>query len=137
MSRITYTQAPAPELPGKIKAQQDANRVDIDLVLTGNDALSAGIDQKLWVPLLTDYAAQLPDLDAIYSPVAAKMQAAAQDQGGAASPRCPAGPLLEYMPDGVKTPPTTARGTAGMVQGRIRNASCMPARRIPAPAAPS
>ena len=51
VSRISFTQAPAPEIPGKIKAQQDAGRVDIDLVLTGTDALSAGIDQKLWVPL--------------------------------------------------------------------------------------
>src|SRR5215213_8107305 len=48
VSRITFTKAPAPELPGKIKAQQDANRVDIDMVLTGTDALSAGVDQKLW-----------------------------------------------------------------------------------------
>jgi ABC-type uncharacterized transport system YnjBCD substrate-binding protein len=52
VSRITFTKAPAPELAGKIKAQQDAGRVDIDLVLTGTDALSAGIDQKLWVDLL-------------------------------------------------------------------------------------
>ena len=52
VSRITFTKAPAPELPGKIKAQQDAERVDIDLVLTGIDALSAGVDQKLWVQLL-------------------------------------------------------------------------------------
>ena len=51
VSRITFTKAPAPELPGKIKAQQDANRVDIDMVLTGTDALSAGIDQKLWIPV--------------------------------------------------------------------------------------
>ena len=52
VSKITFTKAPAPELPGKIKAQQDANRVDIDLVLTGLDGLSAGIEQKLWVELL-------------------------------------------------------------------------------------
>src|SRR5215213_3172105 len=60
VSRITFTKAPAPELPGKIKAQQDANRVDIDLVLTGTDALSAGIDQKLWIPVLEQQAASLP-----------------------------------------------------------------------------
>ena len=47
VSRITFTKAPAPELPGKIKAQQDAGRVDIDLVLTGTDALSAGVEQRL------------------------------------------------------------------------------------------
>src|SRR5574338_213169 len=45
VSRFTFTKAPAPELPGKIKAQQDAGRVDIDLVLTGTDALSAGVQQ--------------------------------------------------------------------------------------------
>ena len=45
VAKINFTKAPAPELPGKIKAQQDANRVDIDGVLTGIDALSAGVDQ--------------------------------------------------------------------------------------------
>ena len=30
---------------------------------------------------------------------------------------CPAGPILEYMPDAVKTPPKTAAGTAGLDQG--------------------
>ena len=49
VSKITFTKAPAPELPGKIKAQQDAGRVDIDLVLTGTDALSAG-SQKQFGP---------------------------------------------------------------------------------------
>src|SRR3954451_15047247 len=33
VSRITFIKAPAPELAGKIKAQQNAGRVDIDLVL--------------------------------------------------------------------------------------------------------
>ena len=66
VSKITYSQAPAPELPGKIKAQQAANSVDIDLVLTGTDALSAGIDQGLWIPVVTDYASVLPKLQDIY-----------------------------------------------------------------------
>ena len=61
VSRITFTKAPAPELPGKIKAQQDAGRVDIDLVLTGTDALSAGIEQRLWEPMLPNHAAKLPE----------------------------------------------------------------------------
>src|ERR1700758_2329593 len=68
VSKISYSQAPAPELPGKIKAQQDAGRVDIDLVLTGTDALSAGIDQNMWVPLAKDYTDVLPDLATIYQP---------------------------------------------------------------------
>jgi putative spermidine/putrescine transport system substrate-binding protein len=43
VSKITYTKAPAPELAGKIKAQQNAGRVDIDMVLSGTDGVSAGI----------------------------------------------------------------------------------------------
>jgi putative spermidine/putrescine transport system substrate-binding protein len=108
VSKIAFSQAPAPELPGKIKAQQDAGRVDIDLVLTGTDGLSAGIDQKLWVPLVSDYAEALPDLKSIYLPGALKMQGLAQDQAVCVV-FCPAGPILEWMPDAVKTPPKTAQ----------------------------
>ncbi len=109
VSRITFSKAPAPELPGKIKAQQDANRVDIDGVLTGIDALSAGIDQKLWIPLLPNFKSKLPNLDAIYLPGARAMQGLAQNNG-VCIVFCPAGPLLEYMPDRVKDVPKTAAG---------------------------
>jgi len=107
VSRVTFSKAPAPELPGKIKAQQDAGRVDIDGVLTGIDALSAGVDQKLWIPIATDYAAKLPKLDDIYLDGAKKMQALASNQG-VCIVFCPAGPVMEYMPDKVKKVPETA-----------------------------
>ncbi|MBQ0823454.1 extracellular solute-binding protein [Microvirga terrae] len=107
VSRITFTKATAPELAGKIKAQQDAGRVDIDLVLTGTDALSAGIEQKLWVDLVPGQANSLPKLDDIYQPAAAKMQGLAKGQGVVVT-YYPSGPLLEYMPDKVKNVPTTA-----------------------------
>ncbi len=77
-------------------------------MLTGTDGLSAGIDQKLWIPLVTDYAAALPDLKDIYLPGALKMQGLAQDQAVCVV-FCPAGPIIEYMPDAVKTPPKTAQ----------------------------
>ena len=108
LSKIVFSQAPAPELPGKLKAQQAAGRVDIDLVLTGTDGLAAGIDQKLWVPLVTDYGAALPKLSDIYLPAALKMQALAEDQAVCVV-FCPGGPIIEYMPDAVKTPPKTAQ----------------------------
>ncbi len=108
VSKIGFSQAPAPELPGKLKAQQAAGRVDIDLVLTGTDGLSAGIDQKLWVPLVTDYGAELPKLQDIYLPGAWKMQGLAQDQAVCVV-FCPAGPIIEYMPDAVKVAPKTAQ----------------------------
>jgi putative spermidine/putrescine transport system substrate-binding protein len=109
VSRLTFNQAPAPELPGKIKAQEDAGRLDIDLVLTGNDALSAGIEQKLWVNLLGSHASQLPKLNDILLEPAARMQALAEGQGIIVT-YYPSGPLLEYMPDRVTSPPTTAEG---------------------------
>jgi putative spermidine/putrescine transport system substrate-binding protein len=107
VSRISFTQAPAPEIPGKIKAQQDANHVDIDIVLTGNDALAAGIDQKLWVPLLSQYGGSLPKMGDLLNPLATRLQTAAGDQGVIVA-ACPGGPIIEYMPDRVKQAPTTA-----------------------------
>ena len=107
VSKISFAKAPAPELPGKIKAQQDANRVDIDAVLTGIDALSAGVDQKLWTPIFPQYAAKLPKLEEIYLPGALKMQGLASNQG-VCIVFCPAGPVMEYMPDKVKQVPSTA-----------------------------
>ncbi len=108
VSKITYSQAPAPELPGKIKAQQSAGAVDIDLVLTGTDGLAAGISQDLWIPIVTDYASALPDLKQIYQPGALKMQGLAENQAVCVV-FCPAGPIIEYMPDAVKQPPKTAQ----------------------------
>jgi putative spermidine/putrescine transport system substrate-binding protein len=106
VSKIAFTKAPAPELPGKIKAQQDAGRVDIDLVLTGTDALAAGLAQKLWVELLPAFAGSLPKLDDILLPAAAKMQGLAKGQGVIVA-YYPSGPLLEYAPERVKSPPTS------------------------------
>jgi putative spermidine/putrescine transport system substrate-binding protein len=108
VSKISYAQAPAPELPGKLKAQQASGRVDIDMVLLGNDSLAAGIEQKLWIPIASDYASELPNLQDIYLPGAWKMQQTAQGQAVCVV-FCPAGPILEYMPDAVKSPPRTAK----------------------------
>jgi len=106
VARFVFTKAPAPELPAKIKAQQDANHMDIDLVLTGTDALSAGLDQGIWLDL-KPYLPDLPTLDEVYLPQALKMQAIAADHGLVVS-YYPSGPLLEYMPDRVKAVPKTA-----------------------------
>jgi putative spermidine/putrescine transport system substrate-binding protein len=107
VSRFAFTKAPAPELPAKISAQQQAGSMDIDLVLTGTDALSAGLSQGLWLDL-TPYLGGLPNLEQIYIPQAWKMQAIAKNHGVVVT-YYPSGPLIEYMPDTVKTPPATAQ----------------------------
>jgi putative spermidine/putrescine transport system substrate-binding protein len=100
VSGITFNKATAPELPGKIQAEQTAGRLDIDLVLSGTDALSAGISQNLWIKLVPDHSDALPDLDSIYLDPAKKMQALSQGFGVVVT-YYPSGPLIEYMPDQV------------------------------------
>ncbi|XVU20907.1 extracellular solute-binding protein [Actinoplanes sp. CA-054009] len=105
IGKVTYSKATAPELVGKIKAQQNANRVDIDLVLTGVDGLAAGIEQGLWTPL-ADAKTRLPGM-ATYSEGAAAMQKLAGDFGVTVT-YYPSGPLIEYLPAKVPNPPKTA-----------------------------
>src|ERR1700682_3092663 len=81
ISKISFTKAPAPELPGKLKAMQGAGRSDIDLVMTGTDFLAAGIEQGVLMKVLPENAGKFPNLMANYQPADAKMQALAQDYG--------------------------------------------------------
>ncbi len=106
VSKINFTKAPAPELPGKLKAMQGAGRSDIDLVLTGTDFLAAGIEQGVLQQILPNYSAKFPNLMANYEPAAAAMQKLAGNYGIAVT-FMPAGPLVEYNPDKVKQVPTT------------------------------
>jgi putative spermidine/putrescine transport system substrate-binding protein len=106
VSNITFTNAPAPQLPGKIKAMQAAGRSDIDLVVTGTDALAAGIQQGLWEKLLPDQAKAFPGVLDKYAPGPRKMQDIAQGYGLEVT-YMPAGPLLEYNPAKVTDVPKT------------------------------
>jgi putative spermidine/putrescine transport system substrate-binding protein len=105
--KVNFTKAPSPELAGKVKAQQDAGRVDLDLVLTGTDGLSAGIEQGLWLELLPRYQEKFPALEANYLEPAARMQELAKNQGIVVT-YYPSGPLIEYAPDRVSDPPKSA-----------------------------
>ncbi|WP_277185924.1 ABC transporter substrate-binding protein [Caballeronia sp. BR00000012568055] len=106
VSSITFTNAPAPQLPGKIKAMQAAGRSDIDLVVTGTDALAAGIQQGLWEKLLPDQAKAFPGVLDKYAPGPRKMQDIAQGYGLEVT-YMPAGPLIEYNPAKVTDVPKT------------------------------
>ncbi|SDR27275.1 extracellular solute-binding protein [Thermostaphylospora chromogena] len=103
IAKVTYSKATSPELAGKVKAQQQAGRVQIGLVLTGTDGLSAGIEQDLWVKT-DDYADRIGTPD--YLEPAADMQKLAQGYGQVIT-YYPSGPLLEYNPEKVSDPPTT------------------------------
>jgi putative spermidine/putrescine transport system substrate-binding protein len=102
VTNFTFTKALAPELPGEIKAQQAAIKEGIYLVLTSTNALSASLNQRLWIDLAPHKSA-LPNLESILQPQAFKMQALANKQGMVVT-YYPSSPLIEYMPDAVPTP---------------------------------
>jgi putative spermidine/putrescine transport system substrate-binding protein len=106
VSNVTTTTATSPELAPKVQAQQQAGNVQIQLVLTGTDGLSAGIEKNLWYNLKQYYGSFFPGLMSNYSSGAVSMASLAQDQG-IEIVWYPSGPLLEYNPAKVSSPPVT------------------------------
>ncbi len=103
---IEYLKLTAPELPSKIKAQQMAGNLDTTLVLTGYDAMAAGIEQDIYEQLMPSYRAAFQKTIENYLPGAK----AAYDlfKGyGIAYVFCPGGPMFTYNPEKVPNPPKT------------------------------
>jgi putative spermidine/putrescine transport system substrate-binding protein len=101
---IKIQRAPAPELPAKIKAQQDAGRLDINLVLTGQDGGSL-LAQNKQIIEIPDYKTAFPrDLltdagKALYDEGHGFLIPSVGNAGG---------PVLIYNPSKVPNPPKTA-----------------------------
>ena len=101
---IKIQRAPAPELPAKIKAQQDAGRLDINLVLTGQDggSLLAANKQIIQIP---NYKTEFP------RDILTDAGKALYDEGdGYLIPSVgnAGGPVFIYNPSKVPNPPKTA-----------------------------
>lgn len=105
ISSVNFESGDAPSLVGQIKPQVDSGRLEVDLVLTGNDGLSAGIGSDLWIPLIDAYGDRLGN-QADYLEAAAAMQELASGFGIVLS-YYPSGPLLQYDPEKVDQVPTT------------------------------
>lgn len=105
VSGVSFESSDAPSLVGQIKPQVDSGRLEVDLVLTGNDGLSAGIGSDLWIPLVKSYGDRLGN-QKNYLDAAAAMQDLASGYGVVLS-YYPSGPLLQYNPDKVDKAPTT------------------------------
>jgi putative spermidine/putrescine transport system substrate-binding protein len=106
INNVTYSTATAPELAGKLQAQQQGGNVQINLVLTGTDGLAAGIKNNLLTKVTPDHQDMFPNLMSNYLDPAAAMQGLAQGYG-IEIVYYPSGPLIEYNPSKVTTPPTT------------------------------
>ncbi len=104
VKEIKLQRGPAPETPAKIKAQQDAGRADINLVLTGQDAGSVLAANKQLIELFPKYNKMFPR-DELNEP--AKVL---QDSGGGSLMPVvvsAGGPVFVYNPKKVQKPPKT------------------------------
>jgi putative spermidine/putrescine transport system substrate-binding protein len=101
---VNFTSAPAPDMAGKLQAEQQGGNQSTSLVLSGTDGLSAGVQTGVLDKLLPKYQARFPGLMSNYLPPAANMQKLANGYG-VEIVYYPSGPLLEYNPDKVADPP--------------------------------
>ncbi len=108
LARANFDTGDATQIVSKLQAQQAAGVHQIDIVLTGNDALGLGINAGVFRKLFPDFKAQLGAAIATYQPGAKELFAMA-DGYATVNDFGDYGPLLEYLPQSVKTPPTTAK----------------------------
>jgi putative spermidine/putrescine transport system substrate-binding protein len=105
VKEIKLQRGPAPETPAKIKAQQDAGRADINLILTGQDAGSVLAANQQLIKLFPTYDKMFPK-DELKDE--AKIL---QDEGGGfliPTVVNAGGPVFVYNPKRVPKPPKTA-----------------------------
>jgi putative spermidine/putrescine transport system substrate-binding protein len=105
VKEIKLQRGPAPETPAKIKAQQDAGRADINLILTGQDAGSVLAANQQLIKLFPTYDKMFPK-DELKDE--AKIL---QDEGGGfliPTVVNAGGPVFIYNPKRVPKPPKTA-----------------------------
>lgn len=106
VSKISYESASAPDVAGKIRAQQMANKVDISVVLGGPDVLGGASGQNLLLKLEPDYSSSLPDLNSVYDQ--GRMDFQNQGNGfGLVNRFDQAGPMLAHQPGTLPQPPDT------------------------------
>jgi putative spermidine/putrescine transport system substrate-binding protein len=107
VSSITYLpRVQAPDLPGRLKTEQAAGKVQTSLIISGYDAVSDSITQGLVEQILPAHASVFPNLDANYQP-AAKSYNDLANGNALVFMYTPSGPVFEYDPAKVPNPPTT------------------------------
>jgi len=119
---VTYTSAPAPNMAGRLQAEQQGGDATTSLVLSGTDGLAAGIDTGVLEKLIPTFEDRFPGLMQNYLPPAADMQGLAEGYG-IELVYYPSGPLLEYDPSRVTDVPSSpqellayAKANPGKVQ---------------------
>src|SRR3989449_10142557 len=128
---VNFQRAPAPELPAKIKAQQDAGRVDVNLLLVGQDAGSVLASNGQLVKLFPQYDALFPRDE--LSEAGKGLQAEGE---GVLLPSVVSngGPRFFSNPPKAEEPPKTAPHQKGWGEDHHRQLACTrPAHSPPRP----
>ena len=105
VKEIKLQRGPAPETPAKIKAQQDAGRADINLILTGQDAGSVLAANKQLIELFPKYDKMFPkdelkeEAKILQGAGGGYLMTTVVNAGG---------PVFIYNPKKVQKPPKTA-----------------------------
>ena len=106
IKKVTFSKATGPELAGKVQAGQRAGKVQYNLVVAGYGEIASGKQQGIWQRLLPNYESKLGEIEDSYEPGAKKMFDLI-DGYALTSYYNPNGPLLEYNPAKVSSPPKT------------------------------
>jgi len=106
VSSVEYITDTSPNLPGRIRAQIDGGKIDTALILSGYDGVASGIAQDNLMQILPAYSAKFPSLDDNYLPGAKSYNDLAKGYALCVV-YTPSGPLMEYDPSQVDTPPKT------------------------------
>lgn len=107
VSKVVYPpRIQAPQLPGKLKAEEDSGNIQDTLVISGYDGVASVTQQGLVDQLTPAHNDKFPNLDSNYLPAA---KAYTDLAGGYALvwAYTPSGPVFEYDPAKVTNPPTT------------------------------
>src|SRR5262249_51998840 len=112
---VDFQRAPAPELPAKIKAQEDAGRVDVNLLLVGQDAGSVLANNGQLVKLFPEYDRLFPK-DELTD--AGKVLQSEGEGFLLPSVVSNGGPLFIYNPSEVEAPPKSAHALKARVEAQ-------------------
>src|SRR6266496_4855376 len=96
----------APQLPGKLKAEEDSGNIQDTLIISGYDGVASSTQQDLVEQLIPAHSDKFPNLDNNYLPAAKAYNDLAHGNALVFS-YTPSGPVFEYDPAKVPNPPTT------------------------------
>ncbi len=107
VSKIVYpTRIPAPQLPGKLKAEEDAGNVQDTLIISGYDGVASSIKGGLVEQLTPTHNDKFSSLTANYQDAAKSYNDLANGYALVFT-YTPSGPVFEYDPTKVPSPPKT------------------------------